>query len=89
MGVNEQDSVDHDRDFSRLFGDLLDDVGDLVSAKQKRDSVRDSCDGNWGYFGHDEESKLDKASSKVESRLKAMIDSRIAAFLSNQHIKEE
>lgn len=81
MDIGEQDSVDYDHEFSRLFGDLLDDVQSLVIAKQKRDVARAGCDGNWGYYGHGEEGKLDKASAKVESQLKAMIDSRIAAFL--------
>ena len=76
-------------DFFRLFQDTTDAMCSLVQAKNVRDTEREKCDFDWGYFGHSIESRLRDKEIEVASGIQAMIDNRIKAYFEKQNSNSE
>lgn len=84
---NEKQAVSDE--FLGLFQDFTGVMCDLVKAKAVRDTEREKCAFDWGYFGHDIESRLRDKEIEVASGLQAMIDNRIKVYFEKQNSNSE
>ena len=57
--------------------ELIDALMELIEARAERNKARADCEGSWGYYGHYQEERLEKAQGRFTKAFKAAVDTAI------------